>query len=70
LLVEVAAEAPGIVSEEQVVVPVDIELHQAFQYHLVHLLQSPLVQVALLAREIRTTHRPMVAKEMIQILVL
>jgi hypothetical protein len=68
--VEVAVADPVIVSAGQVVAQVDIELHQVFQYHPVHLLQSPLVQVALLVRDNRTTHPPMVAKEMTQFLAL
>jgi hypothetical protein len=70
LLVVAVEVAPGIVSEEQEVVPVDIELHQVFQYHPVHLLQSQLVPVAPLVRDKQTTHQPTVATEMTQFLAL
>jgi hypothetical protein len=70
LPVEVAAADPVIVSAGQVVAQVDIELHQVFQYHPVHLLQSPLVQVVLPGPDNQVVYLPMVAKEMTQFLVL
>jgi hypothetical protein len=65
-----AAVAPGIVSEEQVEVLVDLEQQPVFQYHLDLLLLLLLAPVVLLGLDNQVVYLPMVVTEMTQFLAL
>jgi hypothetical protein len=62
----------GVVNEVLVEVLVDLEQQPVFQYHPVHLLQSPLVQVVLLGldNQVQVVYLPMVVTEITQFLAL